>query len=151
MTARQQKAVRTVKDTANAAASEAKARLTETGPKLSSLRDAAVGTADAALDTLSDAGERLAETLRRAVPADAPDAVGSRLLDQAANGLASASDALRHQSVSDLAANMRGFARRHPAAFMAAAALAGFAAARMLRPSSRGTLARQGRSPRGPV
>lgn len=117
-------------------ASEAKdAMVDSAGATFSALRDGAVQKADDARETLSDVGDRLAETLNRASEQDRGDALKSRLFSSMANGLTSASDVLRQRSVTDLSHDLRAVARRHPGAFMAAAAVAGFAAARFLRSS----------------
>jgi ElaB/YqjD/DUF883 family membrane-anchored ribosome-binding protein len=103
---------------------------------LTTVKDAAVEKADAARETLSDVGDRLAETLQRASTDGDGDALKSRVLTSVAQGLTTASDALRQRSVADLATDVRTLARRHPGAFMAAAAVVGFAAARFVRSSS---------------
>lgn len=106
------------------------------GATLASVRDVAVEKADAARETLSDAGERLAATLQRASDDADGDAMKSRMLGSVAQGLTTASDALRQKSVADLTADVRTLARNHPGAFMVAAAVAGFAMARFVRSSS---------------
>ena len=105
------------------------------GSALGAVRDVAVEKADAARETLSDAGERLTATLNSASADSDADAVESRMLSSVAQGLTTASDALRQRSVTDLASDVKSLARRHPGAFMVAAAVAGFAAARFLRSS----------------
>ncbi len=106
------------------------------GATLASVRDVAVEKADAARESLSDVGERLAATLQRASDDTDGDALKSRMLGSVAQGLTTASDALREKSVSDLTADIRMLARKHPGAFMAAAVVVGFAAARFMRSSS---------------
>lgn len=105
------------------------------GSALGTVRDVALEKADAARESLSDVGERLAATLKGA-SGDDDDALKSRMLSSVAQGLTSASDALREKSVADLTADMRSLARKHPGAFMVAAAVAGFAVARFVRSSS---------------
>lgn len=114
---------------------------------LETVKDVAVEKADAARETLSDAGERLAATLERASAETDGDALRSRLLASVAQGLTTASDALRQRSVSDLTADIRTLAKRHPGAFMAAAAVAGFAAARFVRSSAARRGVETGRGP----
>ena len=115
------------------------------------MKDVAIEKADAARETLSDAGERLAATLERASADGDGDALRSRMLSSVAQGLTSASEALRQRSVSDLTADIRTLAKRHPGAFMAAAAVVGFAAARFVRSSAaRRTAERDLHSGRGP-
>lgn len=111
------------------------------GSTLSAVKDVAVEKADVARESLSDVGQRLAATLERASAEGDGDALKSRVLTSVAHGLTSASDALRQRSVSDLTADVRTLAKRHPGAFMAAAALAGFAAARFIRSSSKRRMA----------
>jgi hypothetical protein len=108
---------------------------------VASVKDAAVEKADAARETLSDVGERLAATLQRASTDDAGDASKSKVLGSVAQGLTTASDALRQRSVADLTSDVKMLARRHPGVFMAAAAVAGFAAARFIRSSSQRRMA----------
>jgi hypothetical protein len=108
-----------------------------TGPALAAVRDAAVDKADEARETLSDVGQRLAATLERASTDAEGDALKSQLLTSVAKGLSTASDALRQRSVADLSSDVRALARRHPGAFMAAAAVVGFAAARFVRASAK--------------
>lgn len=111
------------------------------GSALGTVRDVAVEKADAARETLSDVGERLAATLKTASGED-DDALKSRMLSSVAQGLTSASDALRQKSVTDLTSDVKSLARKHPGAFMVAAAVAGFAAARFVRSSSQRRIAR---------
>lgn len=114
------------------------------GAALETARDVALEKADAMRETLSDAGERLAATLERA-SADGPaDVLPARVLSTVADGLSSASEALRNRSVGELGADVRALARRHPGAFMAVAAVAGFAAARFVRASATRRLAESG-------
>lgn len=114
------------------------------GATLTTVRDVAVEKADDARESLSEVGERLAATLRRASAEEGHDPLRSRVLTSVAQGLTTASDALRQRSVADLTSDLRVLARRHPGAFMAAAAVAGFAAARFVRASAQRRIARQG-------
>jgi hypothetical protein len=111
------------------------------GSTLAAVKDVAVDKADAARESLSDVGQRLAATLERASADSNEDALKSRMLTSVAQGLTSASDALRHRSVTDLTSDVKALARKHPGAFMAAAAIAGFAAARFVRSSAQRRLA----------
>lgn len=148
-------AVETVRDMAGDALAEGQSRLGGTlrkaadtavdakdaiisgaGSALGTVRDVAVEKADAARETLSDAGERLAATLKGASADSDGDALKSRMLSSVAQGLTTASDALRQRSVTDLTSDVRTLARKHPGAFMVAAAVAGFAMARFVRSSS---------------
>jgi hypothetical protein len=106
------------------------------GSTLETVKDVAVEKADAARASLSDVGERLAATLERASAESDSDALKSRVLSSVASGLTTASDALRQRSVTDLTSDIKTLAKRHPGAFMAAAAVVGFAAARFVRSSA---------------
>ncbi|WP_333815535.1 hypothetical protein [Tabrizicola sp.] len=106
------------------------------GSALETVRDVAVEKADAARESLSDVGERLAATLKGASADSDDDALKSRVLSSVAQGLTTASDALRQRSVTDLTEDLKVLARKHPGAFMVAAAVAGFAVARFMRSSS---------------
>jgi hypothetical protein len=133
------------------AAQDAKdAIISGAGSALGAVRDVAVEKADAARESLSDAGERLAATLNGASSDSDADALKSRVLSSVAQGLTTASDALRQRSVTELAADVKTLARRHPGAFMMAAAVAGFAAARFVRSSSQRRLARGDDGGQGP-
>lgn len=120
------------------------------GSTLATVRDAAVDKADAARESLSDVGERLATTLKTAADDTGDDMLKSRVLSSVAQGLTSASDMLRQRSVADLTSDVKTLARRHPGAFMAVAAVLGFAAARFVRSSSQRRLARQDETGQGP-
>jgi ElaB/YqjD/DUF883 family membrane-anchored ribosome-binding protein len=111
------------------------------GSTLTAVKDVAVDKADAARESLSDVGQRLAATLERASAEGEEDALKSRMLTSVAQGLTSASDALRHRSVTDLTSDVKALARKHPGAFMAAAAVVGFAAARFVRSSAQRRMA----------
>jgi hypothetical protein len=115
------------------------------GSTLSAVKDVAVEKADVARESLSDVGQRLASTLERASAEGDSDALKSRVLTSVAHGLTSASDALRQRSVVDLIEDVKALAKRHPGAFMAAAAVAGFAAARFIRSSSKRRMAENDR------
>lgn len=111
------------------------------GSTRAAVKDVAVDKADAARESLSDVGQRLAATLERASAESDDNALKSRMLTSVAQGLTSASDALRNRSVTDLTSDVKALARRHPGAFMAAAAVAGFAAARFVRSSAQRRMA----------
>lgn len=104
---------------------------------VSAVREAAVERADGARESLSDVGDRIAASLNRASAEALDSALQSRLLTSVAQGLSKASTTLRERSVTDLADDVKVFARRHPGAFMAAAAVVGFAAARFVKSSAR--------------
>lgn len=121
------------------------------GATLASVRDAALEKAEDTRETLAEVGDRLAATLEAASGKDADDVLKSQLMTSVAQGLSQASDALRQRSITELGADLRTLARRHPGAFMAGAAVLGFAAARLVRASSRRRLAMddQAAGPRG--
>ncbi len=97
------------------------------------VRRAAEERAADARDTLVGAGEQMAKTLH--AQAKATEGLSARVLDGLADGLTTATDGLRGRSFGDLVADAQGYARRHPGAFVAGAAVAGFALARFLRSS----------------
>jgi aspartokinase len=110
---------------------EVKAHAAET---LHTVREAAGERAEAARDTLVDAGERIADTLQ--TEAKAVDGIPSRLLSGLAGGVTTVTDGLRGRTLGDLMADAQGYALRHPGTFAVGAAVAGFALARFLRASS---------------
>ncbi|MCU0826839.1 MAG: hypothetical protein MUE52_05395 [Tabrizicola sp.] len=132
-------ALRVAKDTAQDAQS---AIVAGTASTLATVRDAAIEKADAARESLSDVGDRIAETLQRSSRDGSDDALKSRVMTTVAQGLTKASSTLRQRSVADLTDDVKTLAKRHPGAFMVAAAVAGFAAARFVRASSRRRMAR---------
>ncbi|WP_103257697.1 hypothetical protein [Tabrizicola aquatica] len=146
----------TMKDTASEAMDEGRSRMASVmdkaqdakeaivagaGSTMAAVRDVAVEKADAARETLSDVGDRLAATLQRSADGEDGDALKTRVLGSVAQGLTQASDVLRQRSVVDLADDVKTLARRHPGAFMAAAAVVGFAAARFVRSSAQRRMA----------
>lgn len=120
------------KEAGRTAGAEVASRASET---LDTVRDVAAVGADVARDTLVDTGDRLAKSLHD--QADAASGVQGRMLNGIADGVAKASDSLRGRTVGDLVSSAQDYARRHPGAFAAGAAVAGFALARFLRSSSR--------------
>lgn len=115
---------RTVKSELNAHAADT----------LHTVREAAGERADAARDTVVNAGERLAETLQS--EAQAVGGMPSRMLNGLASGVTTVTDGLRGQTLGDLLANAKDYARRNPGTFAVGAAVAGFALARFLRSSN---------------
>ena len=70
----------------------------------------------------------------------------TRLVEQANDGLRRMSDTLRGKDLDQIVRDAETFARQRPAAFIGAAAIAGFLAVRFLKSSSqRTTGARDGR------
>lgn len=80
------------------------------------------GLADRVADEVAEQSPEIADYVRRA-----------------ARGLESASRELKDRKVSDLLDSVSGFARREPAAFLAASAVAGFALSRLLKSSASGS------------
>lgn len=90
--------------------------------------EAALEKADEARNALADTGERLSERLR-SVAARAEEAahdIPARVSDAAAR--------VRGTAAGEIVADLRHMAKRNPGIFMAGAALAGFALARLLTP-----------------
>ena len=92
--------------------------------------------ADAASGVIADEGQRLARTLRSAA-SDRADTVQGRVLEAVAGGVESVSETIRDRSLSDIAADVKVYAQRHPGAFVAGAAVFGFMLARFLRAGER--------------
>ncbi len=120
------------------------------GSTMAAVRDAAVEKADGARESLSEVGDRLAATLQRASDEDGSDGLKTRVLGSVAQGLTQASEALRQRSVADITADVKDLAKRHPGAFMAAAAVVGFAAARFVKSSAQRRMADRGDAGPGP-
>ncbi|MGQ0567366.1 MAG: hypothetical protein ACT4OK_20200 [Gemmobacter sp.] len=121
------------RDTGETLASEAGARA---GRVAGAVRDAVTDRADAAKDTVATAGDRLADSLRNAAERVHDGGVPERVLHAVADRVGGAADSLRGHSAADLVTDLRSFASRHPGAFAAAAAVAGFALARYLQSSA---------------
>lgn len=121
------------KATVQGMAAEAKLQATEAA---TALRDGAAERLDDARDALGDSGDRLAETLRRAAQEPEAGSIQARVLQAVAGGVSSAANTLHDRSISQMAADFRALAQRHPGAFAVGAAAAGFALARFLRASS---------------
>jgi hypothetical protein len=125
-----------VLDTAIAEASEA----SDENSTIVAMRDTAVEKAEGARETLSDVGDQLARTLARESAAEESGAIKSQVYASVADGLSAASKTLRERSISEIGQDLHKLVNRHPGAFMAVAAVAGFAAARFLRSSSKRTM-----------
>lgn len=93
-------------------------------------------------DALTETGDRLAQSLRRAAEADRTPPVPARVLSTAADSVSYATDHLRGTTLNDMTATIRSSAQRNPGLFAAGAALAGFAIARFLM-ASRGAADRR--------
>ncbi len=130
-----QSAVEVARDTGESLASEAGTRA---GRVAGAVKDAVVDRADAAKDSVASAGDRLADSLRGAAERVHDGGVPERVLHAVADTVGSAAENLRGHNTADLMADLRGFASRHPGAFAAAAAVAGFALARYMQSTSSG-------------
>lgn len=88
---------------------------------------------------LDTGGERLGRSVRdaadqlRSMADDAPPGIVSDITHQVGDGLASVAATVDREGVQGLADDLRGFARRQPALFLAGAGVAGFLVARLLR------------------
>ena len=100
-----------------------------------SAADVASDALSGARDALSESGERLSDTLRRAAERADPRAIQQGVSAARRYGVAATADMLRDRSLSDIAADVRGSAQRHPGLFMLGAAVAGVALARLLAPA----------------
>ena len=119
------------------------------------VKDQAASIAESAKDLASQAGEKLlssveqqkaagadfvtgvAGAMRRAAnefDKDVPQA--AQYMRLAADQVGTVSDAFRRRDLNQLVADVQGFARRQPTAFLGAAVLAGFAAVRFLKTST---------------
>jgi hypothetical protein len=116
------------------------------GAQAKGLADDARRSAEAfAEDRKAQSAERLqgvAETVSRVADdvAQESPAMGD-FVRRAASGLDDVSRSLKDKSVGDLLDMAKGFARREPAAFLAASAVAGFALSRLLKSSAQPTVA----------
>ena len=99
----------------------------------SAARAEALDRAETAKDTIADEGRRLADSLRAQ---GGDDSIQAKVLNVVADSVSDLSDSLRGRSFADLLSEAQSFARRNPGAFVAAAALAGFALARFARASA---------------
>src|SRR5437588_5098226 len=115
-------------------AAEAKERLKGMA---AGVKDDIVGAVDEAkakrvdqVEGVTRAVHNAADELRR----ELPQAAG--YIHSVADGLESASSALRERSVEDLVSSLNHFARRQPAAAFAGSVLAGFALSRFLKSSA---------------
>jgi len=94
---------------------------------------------EAARDGVASAVEDGAETLRTAAERMSEGTPQSEAVNRAANSVYGLADQIRETTAESAAETVSAFARRHPAPFLAGAALAGFAAGRFLKSSSRPT------------
>jgi hypothetical protein len=121
---------REVKQQASNLAESAKGLASQAGEKLlSSVEEQKAAGADFV--------SGVAGSIRRAAnefDKDLPQA--AQYIRSAADQIGTVSDAFRRRDLNQLVADVQGFARRQPTAFLGAAVLAGFAAVRFLRTST---------------
>jgi F0F1-type ATP synthase membrane subunit b/b' len=119
---------------ASSLAERARTRLGET---LEPIKDKAMEVAEAQKQTGAEKMSGVAQAVRRAADdlgRDLPQAAG--YVHQAADTIERASAALKERSLDDLTGAVGQFARSQPAAFFAAAVLAGFAFSRFVKSSA---------------
>ncbi len=124
-----------IEDTGEAARRTAGSAAEVASEAVGSVRTAVADRVDSARDALSETGDRLAETLRRAAEHADVNALKDGVAAAVSTGVAATATALRERSVTELVDDIHAAARRHPGLFMAGAALAGFALARLLTSS----------------
>ena len=100
-------------------------------------KETAYGKAEEAKGYASSEIERTAESVRAAGREFGEDSYPAQAAEYLATGLHDAADAIRRRDVGSLVDDVSQFARRNPAVFLGAAAVLGFAAARMMKASER--------------
>lgn len=131
MTKKARDAAEAVEDVVKTAAADARATARRTAK---TAQDAAKKTTRTARKTTAALSGKAAAALHEQAGKFDEDAVGHRLLESVAGGMESLSGQLRDGNLGQLIAEAEGFARRNPLMFIAGAALAGFAIARMTQP-----------------
>lgn len=133
-TQKAREAAETVRETVESAATEAGAAARRTAKAVG---DRAGDAARATRNTTAGMTEKAAAALHDQADKLDDDALGHRVLESVAGGMDSLSGQIRDGNLSQLISEAEGFARRNPLLFIAGAALAGFAIARMTQ--SRGS------------
>lgn len=127
---------RAAMDTGRDALDQAKSGMSDMASSvMSGLREEAAVRGESLKDGMADEGASIADTLRRAADDRGDDSFAGRLLNTLADGVNTASDDLRGQSLTDTIDSAMAYSRRNPGIFVAAAALAGFALVRFARAS----------------
>jgi len=126
------------------------------------MKDQAATVAESAKDLASQAGEKLLDSVEQQKAASADFVSGmagairraanefgevphaAQYIRLAADQIDTVSDAFRRRDVNQLVADVQGFARRQPTAFLGAAVVAGFAIVRFLKTSTAGASAGNG-------
>lgn len=116
-------------DSANNLAAEVTSRVKDAA---AAAGDMASKRVDAAKDMIADEGHRLAKTLR-ASASDRGDGLEAHVLDAVAGGVETVSSNVGRRGMPALFADVQTFARRNPGAFVAGAAVVGFALALFIR------------------
>ena len=126
---------REIKEQASNVAESAKGLASQAGEKLlSSVEEQKAVGADF-ISGMAGAIRRAANEFDRDVPQAA------QYMRLAADQIGTVSDAFRRRDLNQLVADVQGFARRQPTAFLGAAVLAGFAVVRFLKTSTAGASA----------
>lgn len=119
-------------DTREAALRSADSALEVASETAATVRDTAAEQVAGVRDALSETGDRLAETLRKAAEHADVNVIKDGIAAAVGTGIAATAAALNERSIADLAREVQDAARRHPGLFIAGAAIAGFALARIL-------------------
>jgi len=126
---------REIKEQASNVVESAKGLAAQAGDKLlSSVEEQKTAGADF-VSGMAGAMRRAANEFDRDVPQAA------QYIRLAADRIGTVSDAFRRRDLNQLVADVQGFARRQPTAFLGAAVLAGFAVVRFLKTSTAGASA----------
>jgi uncharacterized phage infection (PIP) family protein YhgE len=135
---------REVKEQASNVAESARDLASQTGEKLlNSMEEQKAAGADF-VSGVAGAIRRAANEFDKDVPQAA------QYIRLAADQIGTVSDAFRRRDLNQLVADVQGFARRQPTAFLGAAVLAGFTAVRFLKTSTAGANASSNQSPGTP-
>lgn len=103
--------------------------------------------ADSAKTSVADEIGGVASAMRKASGEFKNESMQARAFRQLADGLGDASESLRNKDLGEMMHGINRFARQHPATFLGAAALLGFAASRFAGASDTGRDARQNEQP----
>lgn len=103
----------------------------------SALREGAERRAAAGMDALSDQGTRLGESLQEAA-AKQEGTLQGQIMNTFAGSILDTAEKIRGQDLQSILGQADDFARRNPGAFVASAALLGFAAVRFAKSSGQG-------------
>ena len=99
-------------------------------------REEAYHRGEAYRDYAADETGKVAAALRKASDDLSEGSPQERMIGRIADEVADAADRMRGMTIDDVLGETNDFARRHPGAFLAGAALVGFAAARFLKATS---------------